>query len=44
MHKKGYQVTQIYFLKSISNYAEEKNLDGSVEVNVFGGVSFVSQL
>ena len=44
MHKKGYQVTQIHLLKATSNCVEENNLDGSAEVNVFGGVSVVSQI
>ena len=44
MRKKVYQATQIYFLKATSSYVEENNLDGSVEVNVFGGVSVVFQI
>ena len=44
MRKKVYQAKQIYFLKVTSSCVEENNLDGSVEVNVFGGVSVVSQI
>ena len=31
MRRKGYQATQIYFLKETRNCVEEKNLDGYVE-------------
>ena len=44
MRKKGYQATQIYLLKETSNCVKERNLYGSVEVNVFGDVSVVSHL
>ena len=42
--KTGYQATQIDFLKATSNCVEENNLYGLVEVNIFGGVSVVSQI
>ena len=44
IRKKGYQATQIDFLKATSNCVEENNLYGLVEVNIFGGVSVVSQI
>ena len=36
MRKKGYQDTQIDFLKETNSCVGENNLDGSVEVSVFG--------
>ena len=38
-----YQATQIDFLKATSNWVEEKNVYGSVEVKTFGDVSVVSK-
>ena len=44
MRKKGYQTTEIDFLKAASNCVEEANAYGFVEVNLFGDMSILSQL